>query len=280
MMNKREGNPYLKPILYLILFTYAAFTLFPFLWAVSASFKPYKEITGGGLHILPRDFTIEAYKTLFFTDENFLRWVFNSFYLCTIITTVNVFFNSMAGYSLARISFKGKNLVFYVILATIMVPGQILLIPNYLIIKELGLLNTYSAIILPGAVNASYIFMMRQFYINFPKVVEEAAEIDGLSRWGVFFRIAMPLARPSIATMGVFTFLGAWNTFLGPKLYLADPAKYTLTVGIQTMMSRYSGITQWDQVMAASVISLVPILIIYITLNRYFMQGIRMDGEK
>ncbi len=279
-MNRREGNPYVKPILYTILIAYAAFTLFPFLWAVSASFKPYKEITGGGLHIIPQTFTLEAYKVLLFTDEHFVRWVFNSFYLCSLVTLANIIFNSMAGYSLARTNFTGKKAVFYVILATIMVPGQILLIPNYLIIKELGLLNSYNAIIFPSAVNASYIFMMRQFYINFPKVVEEAAEIDGLGKFGVFFRIAMPLAKPSIATMGVFTFLGAWNSFLGPKLYLADPSKYTLTVGIQTMMSRYSGITQWDQVMGASVISLIPILLIYVTLNQYFMQGIRMDGEK
>lgn len=276
----KKENKLLKVLLYVILITYALFTLFPFLWAVSASFKSYKEITGGGLNIIPKQFTLQAFKVLFLTDENFLRWVFNSFYLCSLVTVANVFFNSMAGYSLARIEFKGKNVIFYIILATIMVPGQILLIPNYLIVKQLGLLNSYSALIFPSAVNASYIFMMRQFYVNFPRVVEEAAEIDGLGRMGVFFKIAMPLAKPAIATMAVFSFLGMWNSFLGPKLYLSDPAKYTLTVGIQTMMSRYSGITQWDQVMAASVISLLPILIIYIVLNKYFMQGIRMDGEK
>lgn len=270
----------LRYILYSILVIYAAFTLFPFLWAVSAAFKPYKEITGGGLNLIPKEPTLNAFKVLLLTDDNFLRWVVNSFYLCVMVTLANVFLNSMAGYSLARLSFRGKSFVFSLILATIMVPGQILLIPNYLIIKQLGLLNSYQAIILPSAVNASYIFMMRQFYINFPREVEEAAEIDGLGRYGVFFRIAMPLAKPSIATMAVFSFLGMWNSFLGPKLYLSDPGKYTLTVGIQTMMSRYSGITQWDQVMAASVISLIPILLIYIALNKYFMQGIRMDGEK
>jgi len=110
---------------------------------VSAAFKPYSEITGGGLHLLPKNPTFEAFKVLFITDENFLRWVVNSFYLCTLVTIINVFFNAMAGYSLARIKFGGKIVVFNVILATIMVPGQILLIPNYLIIKNLGLLNTY-----------------------------------------------------------------------------------------------------------------------------------------
>jgi multiple sugar transport system permease protein len=279
-MSVNKNGKRSKILVYIILIVIALFTLFPFLWAISASFKPYKEITGGGLNLIPETFTTMAYKVLFFTDDNFLHWVFNSFYLCIIVTMLNIILNSMAGYSLARIHFKGRAMVLNIILATIMVPAQILMIPNYLIIKELGLLNTYSAIFLPTSVSAAYIFMMRQFYVNFPKEVEEAAEIDGLGRLGVFFKIAIPLAVPSIATMSVFTFLGCWNSFLIPKLYLADPKKYTLTVGIQTMMSRYSGITQWEQVMAASVISLVPILIIYIVLNKYFMQGIRMDGEK
>ena len=271
---------YIKPSLYLILIVYAAFTLFPFLWAVSGAFKSYKEITSGSMSIIPNDPTFNAFIKLFQMDDLFLRWVFNSFWLCTLGTIINVLLNSMAGYSLARLRFKGSQAVFYMILATIMVPGQVLLIPNYLIVKNLGLINSFGAILFPSAVNATYIFMMRQFFINFPKELEEAAAIDGLSRIGTFFRIAMPLAKVSISTQAVFIFLGFWNNFLQPKLYLQDPAKYTLTVGIQSMMSRYSGITQWDEVLAASVISLVPILIIYIVLNKYFMQSVRMDGEK
>jgi len=276
-MNKRQV---FSVLLYVILITCAVFTLFPFLWAVSGAFKSYKEITGGGMSIIPQNPTLETFQKLFLRDENFSRWVLNSFYVCTIGTVLNVFFNSMAGYSLARLDFKGKNLVFYMVLITIMVPGQVLLIPNYLIVKTLGLMNSYNAIILPAAVNATYIYMMRQFYFNFPKTIEEAAAIDGLSRVGIFFRISMPLAKIAIATQAVFIFLGFWNEFLKPKLYIQDQAKYTLTVGIQSMMSRYGGITQWEEVMAASVISLVPILFVYIVLNKYFMQGIRMDGEK
>lgn len=266
--------------LYLILITYAVFTLFPFLWAVSGSFKTYQEITSGAMTLIPENPTLNAFNRLFRMDDYFLRWVFNSFWICTVGTMINVVLNSMAGYSLARLRFRGKNFIFYVILASIMVPAQVLLIPNYLIVKNLGLINSYAAIIFPTAVNATYIFMMRQFYINFPKEIEEAAAIDGLGRMGTFFRIAMPLAKAPIATQAVFIFLGYWNAFLQPKLYLQSPSKYTLTVGIQSMMSRYSGITQWDEVMAASVISLIPILFLYIVLNKYFMQSVRMDGEK
>ena len=189
-------------------------------------------------------------------------------------------FNTMAGYALARLRFRGRGFILNVILVSIMVPGQVLLIPNYLIVQWFGLMNSYSAVLLPAAVNATYIYMMRQFFINFPKEVEEAASIDGLGRLGVFFRIAMPLAKPAISTQAVFVFMGFWNTFLQPKLYLQDPQLYTLTVGIQTMMSRYGGITQWEEVLAASIISMIPILIIYIILNKKFIQGVRMDGEK
>ncbi len=277
-MNKRKVN--WNWLLYTILIIYTFFTLFPFLWALSASIKPYSEITSGGLSLIPQNPTLNAYKKLIFSNSNFPKWVYNSFYISITGTVMNILFNSMAGYSLARMSFKGRNFVFNLVLATIMVPGQILLIPNYLIIKELGFLNTYASVILPGAVSATYIFMMRQFFINFPKEVEEAAHIDGLGRIGTFFKIALPLAKPALATQAIFIFLGFWNEFLKSKLYLTSPSKYTLTVGIQNMMSQYGPITQWDEVMAASVISLIPILILYIILNKYFMESVRMDGEK
>ncbi len=275
-MSKRTKNI----ILYGILIFYSFFTLFPFLWAVSASFKPYSEIVTGGLSLIPQDFTLHAYKKLIFGDDLFLRWVGNSFFICSITTVLNVLFNSLAGYSLARLEYRGRDFVFNLILAVIMVPGQVLLIPNYLIMKNLGLLGTYSSVIIPVMINASYIFMMRQFYLNFPKDVEEAAFVDGLSRIQTFFRIAMPLALPAIATQAIFIFLGTWNEFMKSKLYLTDPSMYTLTVGIQSMVSQNSAITQWDEVMAVSVMSLIPTLILYIFLNKYFMQGVRMDGEK
>jgi len=280
MMTRKKKKAILRVLLYIVLILYAVITIFPFLWAISASFKPYAEITNGDLNLIPKNFSISAYKYLFTMDKYFPRWILNSIIIAVVGTVLNIFINTMAGYSLARLSFPGKNRIFFLVIAVITVPGQVLLIPNYLIISNLGLLNTYSAVILPMAVNATYIVMMRQFFINFPTSVEEAAKIDGLGRFGVFFRIAMPLAKPAIATQATFIFLGFWNNFLGAKLYLKDPSKYTLTVGIQASMSQYGGITQWDRVMAASVISLVPILIIYIILNKYFMQSVRMDGEK
>ena len=222
-------------ILYAILAIYAVFTMFPFLWALSGSFKTYREITSGSLNLIPDSPTIQTYIKLITVDGNFPRWIFNSFFIGIVGTFINVMFNTMAGYALARLRFRGRDFALNLILVTIMVPGQVLLIPNYLIVQWFGLMNSYSAVLLPAAVNATYIYMMRQFFINFPKEVIEAASVDGLGRIGVFFRIAMPLATPAIATQAVFIFMGFWNSFLQPKLYLQDPQLYTLTVGIQTM---------------------------------------------
>ncbi|WP_050613484.1 carbohydrate ABC transporter permease [Bacillus testis] len=267
-----------RAILYTILVIYALVTLYPFLWAVLAAFKPYKEIVAGGLNILPQEGTLDNFKYIFTKDPMFVKWIFNSFIIAGLGTIVNIIINTMSGYALARLRFPGRNYIFLLILAVMMVPAQILLIPNYLIMKSLGLLDSYSALILPGAINFAYIFMMRQFFINFPKEVEEAAQVDGLNRFQTFRKIVFPMARPSIATQGVFVFLGFWNEFLKPLLYISSPEKYTLTLGLQTFQSQ--NLTQWNYIMAASVVSIVPIIILYILLNKYFMQGLRIGGEK
>lgn len=267
-----------RAILYIILGIYAVITLYPFLWAFFASFKEYAEIVGGGLHIIPRSPTIDNFVHILTRDANFPRWVFNSLYIGFVTTILNIIFNSMAGYALARLSFPGRKPLFMLVLAVIMVPGQILLIPNFLIMRDLNILNTHWSLILPAAINFTYIFMMRQFFLNFPKDIEEAAAIDGLSRLQIFFRIVFPMARAAIATQGIFIFLAQWNEFLRPLLYLADPSLFTLTLGLQTFQDRYA--TQWNLIMAGSVISLIPILLLYIALNKYFMQGFRVGGDK
>ncbi|MCA9747024.1 MAG: carbohydrate ABC transporter permease, partial [Lactococcus sp.] len=208
------------------------------------------------------------------------QWLMNSIIISVIGTTVNIFLNTMAGYALARLQFPGRQRIYYGILAMMMVPTQVLLIPNYLIIQNLGMMDSFAALILPMAINISNIFMMRQFFLNFPKDVEEAARIDGLSRVGTFFRIVMPLAKPSIATQGVFVFMGFWNNFLSPMLYLKTQSKFTLTVGLQMLQSADQGGQMWNRVMAASILTILPIIVLYIIFNRYFLQGVRMDGEK
>ncbi|WP_314576530.1 carbohydrate ABC transporter permease [Enterococcus gilvus] len=278
-MKKTGKEKFLKILLYTIMITYAVITFYPFLWAIAASFKPLKEIVSGGMSIFGGDFTFANYQYVLGRSENFPRWFLNSMIVSIVGTAINLFLNTMAGYALARINFPGRERIYWGMLAMLMVPAQVLLIPNYLIISSLGMKDTFAALILPAAINIGNIFMMRQFFLSFPKDVEEAATIDGLSRTGTFFRIVMPLAKPSISTQAVFVFMGFWNEFLKPMLYMTTPSKYTLTLGLQTFKSQNAG-QRWDQIMPASIISIVPIILLYIVFNKYFLQGIRMDGEK
>lgn len=270
---------YVRIFLYAILIFYAFITLYPFLWMVSASFKPLREIVGGNMSLISSSMSFDNYATLFGHSALFPRWFMNSLIVSTVGTVINVFLNSMAGYSLSRLSFPGRERIYHSLLLLMMIPGQVLLIPNYLLLKEFGMLDSFSALILPAAANIGNIFLMRQFFVNFPRDVEEAAEIDGLSRYGVFFRIAMPLARPTIATTAIFGFMGFWNSFTSPMLYLKTNTKYTLTLGLQSFQSQNAG-TMWNQVMAAACISIVPIIILYLIFNKFFLVGLRMDGEK
>ena len=274
-----KKNKLRNTILYTVLVIYAFATLYPFVWAVSASFKPLKEIVGGDLTLIPQQFTLNNYRYIFGRSSLFSKWFLNSVMVAGIGTIVNIFFNTMAGYALARLSFPGKQKIYYAMLALMMVPGQVLLIPNYLILRDLKMLDSFGALLVPAAINIGNIFMMRQFFVSFPKDVEEAAQIDGLGRISTFFRIVMPLARPSIATQAVFVFMGFWNEFMKPMLYISSPMKYTLTLGLQTFQGKNGGV-RWDHTMAASVITTIPIILIYIVFNKYFLQGIRMDGEK
>lgn len=268
-----------RVMMYFILILYAAVTLYPFLWMVAASFKPLREIVGGNMSLFSENMSFENYRTIFGHTSLFPRWFLNSLMVATVGTVINVFINSMAGYSLSRLRFPGRDKIYHGLLLLMMIPGQVLLIPNYLLLQQFGMLDSYSALILPAAANIANIFLMRQFFINFPRDVEEAAEIDGLSRYGVFFRIAMPLARPTIATTAIFGFMGFWNEFTKPMLYLKTNTKYTLTLGLQSFQSQNAG-TMWNQVMAAACISVLPIIIIYLIFNKFFLVGLRMDGEK
>jgi multiple sugar transport system permease protein len=275
-----KKKSYVRPLLYTILIIYALVTIYPFLWAVSASFKTFKEITGGGISLIPQNPTLQNYIDLFSGTANYTRWFLNSLYIAVTSTVLNIILNSMAGYALAQITFRGSKAILGLFVATMTIPAQVLLIPNYLIIKALGMMGSYSALIVPGAVNVSYIFLMRQYFLNFSKQVEEAAKIDGLSRYGCFFRIAIPLSIPVLATQATFIFLGFWNDFTKAMLYIKDVKKFTLPVGIQSTQSRSAGFTMWNEILTSSVVSMIPIIIIYILLNRYFMQGIRLDAEK
>lgn len=269
---------WIKVLLYAGLCLYAIITFLPFAWALSASFKPLAEIILGGINFIPQQFTLDNYKKIFIQEPLFGRWLLNSIFVAICVTGFNLLFNSMAGYALARIRFIGSKFWFLLILAILMIPGQITLIPSYLILKTLGWLNSYQGLIVPNVVNATFIFMMRQFFLSFPKELEEAASLDGLSRWETFLSIVLPLAKPALAAQAIFIFMGTWNNFLTPLIILSDPEMFTLPLGLNAFKGQY--ITYWNYIMAASMVLTLPALAIYAFFNRYFIQGVTFTGGK
>lgn len=273
-----KKSSFSKIAIYLGLICYTLVTFLPFAWAFSASFKSLAEIAAGGTHFIPENFTLANYQHLFTQEPLFGRWLVNSAIVAIVVTLLNLLFNSMAGYALARIRFPGNQIWFFLILAVLMVPGQITLLPKFLILKSLGWLNTYQGLIMPTAINATFIFMMRQFFINFPKELEEAAALDGLGRAETFFEIVLPLAKPALAAQTIFIFMGSWNEFLMPLVILSDPEMFTLPLGLNAFKGQY--ISYWNYIMAASMIFTLPALAIYAFFNRYFIQGVTFTGSK
>ena len=277
-MTNISSLSWLKVLLYVLLTLYAIITLIPFLWALSASFKPLSEIVGGEPNFLPKNFTLDNYRQIFLQEPLFWRWLFNSVVIAISVTFLNLLLNSMAGYALARLRFVGKRFWFFLILAVLAVPAQITLIPTFLILKAIGWLNSYQGMIVPSMVNATFIFMMRQFFVNFPKELEEAAQLDGLNTFGIFRHIVLPLAKPALAAQAVFVFMGSWNNFLLPIVILFDPEMFTLPLGLNTFKGQY--ISYWNYIMAASIVFTLPVLGIYAFFNRYFIQSVTFTGGK
>jgi multiple sugar transport system permease protein len=277
-VKKMSRHFWLPILLYTVLTLYAVITLIPFVWALSASFKNLSEIASGEATFFPKNFTLDNYKQIFLQEPLFLRWLFNSIVIAISVTILNLIFNSMAGYALARLNFPGRQFWFFLILAILAVPAQITLIPTFLILKAFNWLNSYQGMIVPSMVNATFIFMMRQFFINFPKELEEAAQLDGLTTFGIFRRIVLPLAKPALAAQTVFVFMGSWNNFLLPVVILFDPEMFTLPLGLNTFKGQY--ISYWNYIMAASMVFTLPALVIYAFFNRYFIESVTFTGGK
>lgn len=261
-----------------MLIAYGVVTLIPFLWALSASFKPLPEILSGGINFIPKQYTLENYRQVFLQEPLFLRWLLNSVVIAVSVTLLNLILNSMAGYALARIQFRGRQFWFFLILAVLAVPAQVTLIPTFLILKALGWLNSYQGMIAPVMVNATFIFMMRQFFVSFPRELEEAAALDGLGRLETFWQIVLPLAKPALSAQAVLVFMGSWNNFLLPVVILFDPEMFTLPLGLNSFKGQY--ISYWNYIMAASMIFTLPVLGIYAFFNRYLIEGVTFTGGK
>lgn len=248
---------------------YSVLTLLPFLWAFLTSLKTTREVSEAA-QLLPVAFNLDAYRTILASE--FKTWFFNSMFVALTVTVLGVMSNSLAGYALARLRFRGRHQVFRLLLLMVMVPAQVTMIPAFLVVAHLGLADSHSGLILTSIVSISSIFMMRQFFISFPSELEDAARLDGCGALQTFWRIVLPMAAPALATQAVFVFMSVWNEFMKPLLYIASLDNYMLTQGLNAAAKQYEKSAAWNITMAGSIVSVLPILGLYILLNKYFIQ--------
>jgi multiple sugar transport system permease protein len=264
---------------YALLFLLVLAFLYPFLLALTTSFKSLPEINERPVALWPREWTSEGYASM--SRLNVGRWAFNSALVALVVTVTNLLISGMAGYALSRIRFPGSNLVFLAILGTMMVPGIVQLIPMFIVLKQLGLIDAYGGLIWPKAATAFGVFLMKQFFESLPVEIEEAARLDGASRWQMFFRVALPLAQPAAVALIIFSFQGNWNEFMHPLIVInTNKELYTLPLGLALLRGDLGNNLQWNQILAGSMLTTLPMAAIFLFFQRYFIEGISYAGVK
>jgi multiple sugar transport system permease protein len=268
-----------KALRYTVLIVLTALFISPLLFVVLTSFKNAQQAVQTPPKWIPDPFTSQAYeRILTASDTPVVRWFLNSMIAATLNAALVVLTSAFAAYALARLEFRGKKIVFALIVSTLFVPPVILVIPNYEIVGRLFWLDTLIAIIVPTAAGAFGVFFLRQFFIGLPKELEESAYLDGANRWQVFTRIVLPLSKPALATLGLLSFLTNWNDFLWPVYVLLSPENLTLQPGLSILQNAYS--TDYAVVMAGGVVASVPILLVFILAQKYVIQGVSRSGLK
>lgn len=262
---------------YVILIIITFLMLIPFVWMLSASLKMNKDVFSFPIQWIPDNPRWQNYVDIW-TKIPLLTFIKNSAKLTIIVTLLQLFTSSFAAYAFAKMSFRGKNALFLGYIATIAVPWQAYMVPQFMMMRAWNLNNTHLAIICLQAFSAFGVFMMKQFYEGVPSELCEAARIDGLSEYGIWLRVMLPLSKPALSTLTIFTFVNTWNDFLGPLIYLTKNELKTLQIGLRMFISQYSA--EYGLIMAASVIALVPVLVIFLSLQKYFVQGVASSGLK
>jgi multiple sugar transport system permease protein len=264
-----------KTALYTVAIGYAVLTFIPYLWSVYTSLKPTSEV----YH------TFTPFRLLSFHSYHyilagfpFLRWLLNSVIVALIVTIGNLVVNILAGYALARIRFPLRGVLFYLFLAVTMIPGQVVLVPLYMLLADLHWINTYQGLTVPFLMNSFMIFLARQFFLGMPKELEEAARVDGLGHWGIFLRIFLPLSRPLLAAETIFTFQGNWNSFLWPSVLETSESMYTLPVGLNSFYGQYNA--YWNSVLAGVIMITLPMIIVFLIFQKQFVKGVSTTGLK
>jgi multiple sugar transport system permease protein len=264
-------------LLHVAMYSLALITVSPFLWMVITSFKDLPDILTYPPVWWPKHFIIDNYINAF-SAAPFGRFYFNSVFIAVAVTIGQIITCSMAAFAFARLRFWGRDVLFYVFLATMMIPGQVTMIPSFMMLYWLGWIDSYAALIVPGLASAFGTFLLRQFFLTIPRDLEDAASIDGCGRFGLLWRIILPLSKPALATLAVFTFMGVFNDFLWALIVVSSEEMRTVQLGLAIFRDRYQ--TDWGQLMAASVTATLPILIVFFVAQKYFIKGITLSGLK
>ncbi|WP_125154167.1 carbohydrate ABC transporter permease [Clostridium rectalis] len=280
IIEKKNKCFYIKRIVtYAILIVWCILTILPLYFMVITSFTDPSTSASLQFSLIPTEFTLNSYKYFFTFNKNVLRWLFNSLLVSGIITLSNLLFASMAGYAFSKLRFPGKNTIFWTLMCVIMIPGQVTLIPLYILIKNIfNMADSYFALIIPSLVSIYNIFLMKQYMTSIPTTLIDAARIDACSEFGIYRKVILPLAKPGLAVMGIFTFVAHWNDFFWPLLVTESSTMRTIQVGLGSF--RFVDSTMYGPMMAGSVIASIPMFILFFSLQKYFLQGITIGAIK
>lgn len=275
MIEKRSKTK--TALIYIMLILLTVVTLLPLLWMFSSSLKLSSEVFSSPIKWIPEKFHWENYIAIW-NKINLKTYTFNSFKLSIIITLIQLITSSFAAYGFSKCQFPGRNILFLAYIATIAIPWQCYMLPQYIMMQKMHLIDTHIAIILLQSFTAFGVFLLRQFYITIPDELLEAARIDGLSEYGTFARIVLPLTKPAMATLVIMSFVTVWNDYMGPMIYFTSDKNKTIQLGVQLFVGQYSA--EYGLIMATSVLALIPVLVVFLAFQRFFVEGIASSGLK
>jgi len=276
-MDKNKKKMISKILIYAMLIALTLLMLIPFLWMISASLQLSKDVFKYPFEWIPSKPVWKNYVDIW-TTIPLATFVFNTTKLTVIITLLQLFTSSFAAYAFSKLEFKFRDILFLSYIATIAIPWQVYMVPQFIMMRGLHLNDTHLSLILLQAFSAFGVFLIRQFYMSIPNSLIEAARIDGYSEYKIYANIMLPLAKPALSTLTIFTFVGVWNDFMGPLIYINSEKLKTIQVGLRMFISQYSA--EYSLIMAASLISLIPVLIIFLSLQRFFVEGVASTGVK
>ncbi len=272
-MNRR----FLNWSVYGLLLVGVILTMLPLIWMISASLMPAGESNVYPPRLFPSRITLEHYEALF-TRLDLARYLFNSTLLATAVTLISLLLNSMAGYAFAKLRFPGRNRLFKTLLAALVIPAQVSMLPLFLLLKQMGFVNTYWGVIIPGMASIFGIFLIRQFALSISDSLLDAARIDGAGEFRIYWSLVLPLCKPILVTLAIFTFMGTWNDFMWPLIVLTDGEMYTLPVALANLLGEH--VQDTEMMMAGAVLTVLPVMLVFMILQRSYIKGIMIGGVK